>query len=127
MGGVCLNVGCIPSKALLHIAKVLDESHELANVGVNLGKPELDPSKMVAFKNKVIGKLTGGLKALSSRRKVDVIEGIAQFTGPHELSINKDGDITTLEFEHAIIAVGSESVSLPFILKIPEFLLLLAL
>jgi dihydrolipoamide dehydrogenase len=81
LGGVCLNVGCIPSKALLHIAKVVDETHEMASQGVTFGKPELDNTKMVAWKNSVVSKLTGGLNALAKQRKVDVVTGVAAFSG----------------------------------------------
>lgn len=115
LGGVCLNVGCIPSKALLHIAKVVDESHELADQGVSFGAPKLDNKKMVTWKNSVVGQLTGGLKALAKQRKVDVVTGLGQFSGTHEITVTgKDGK-TTIEFEQAIIAVGSESIKLPFI------------
>lgn len=111
LGGVCLNVGCIPSKALLHIAKVVDEAHEMDAQGVQFGKPTIDSKKLVAWKNSVIGKLTGGLNALAKQRKVEVLVGEAKFTGSHQLLV---GD-TEVEFENAIIAVGSESVNLPFI------------
>ena len=115
LGGVCLNVGCIPSKALLHIAKVVDEAHEMDSQGVSFGKPKLDSKKMVAWKNTIITKLTGGLKALSKQRKVEVVTGVGAFSGTHQVTVTtKDGAIE-IEFEHAIIAVGSESVSLPFI------------
>ncbi|RUQ89466.1 dihydrolipoyl dehydrogenase [Legionella septentrionalis] len=117
LGGVCLNVGCIPSKALLHVAKVVDEAHEMAELGVNLGKPEFDSEKLVAWKNSVVGKLTGGLNALAKQRKVQVVTGNAKFSGTHELSVEgKEGNVK-IAFEHAIIAVGSESVNLPFIPK----------
>jgi dihydrolipoamide dehydrogenase len=115
IGGVCLNVGCIPSKALLHIAKVLDESHEMSDMGVSFTKPKIDNKKLVDWKNKVVGKLTGGLKALSKQRKVEIVTGTASFTGSHSLVVKgKDGDVE-VEFENAIIAVGSESINLPFI------------
>lgn len=115
LGGVCLNVGCIPSKALLHIAKVVDESHEMADQGVSFGKPKLDNQKMVAWKNSVVAKLTGGLKALAKQRKVEVVIGEGKFSGTHQITVaGKEGPIE-IEFENAIIAVGSESVSLPFI------------
>jgi len=115
LGGVCLNVGCIPSKALLHVAKVLDETHEMASIGVSYTGVELDRKKLVGFKNNVIGKLTGGLNALAKQRKVDVVVGTAKFSSPHQLVVSgKEGDIS-VDFEQAIIAVGSESVSLPFI------------
>lgn len=117
LGGVCLNVGCIPSKALLHIAKVLDESHEMSELGVSFGKPTLDQTKLVSWKNSVIKKLTGGLGALAKQRKVEIVTGVATFSGSHQLQVeSKDGTIQ-IDFEQAIIAVGSESVSFPFIPK----------
>ncbi len=115
LGGVCLNVGCIPSKALLHIAKVLDESHEMAAQGVVFGQPTLDREKIVGWKSSVVKKLTGGLNALAKQRKVEVVVGHAHFSGAHQVIVDgKEGPVT-IDFEHAIIAVGSESVSLPFI------------
>ena len=115
LGGVCLNVGCIPSKALLHIAKVVDEAHEMTDLGVSFGKPKLDSKKLVAWKNTVVGKLTGGLNALSKQRKVEVVVGNATFSGPNQVVVDgKDGPVS-VDFENAIIAVGSESVNLPFI------------
>ena len=115
LGGVCLNVGCIPSKALLHIAKVVDEAHEMADLGVNFGEPKLDNTKLVAWKNSVVKKLTGGLNALAKQRKVEVVVGTAKFSSAHQMVVDSvDGKIT-VDFEHAIIAVGSESVNLPFI------------
>lgn len=115
LGGVCLNVGCIPSKALLHLARVLDENHEMENAGISFGKPKLDAGKMVAWKNSVVGKLTGGLKALAKQRKVEVLTGTAAFSGSHSLHVDDGAEGISVEFKHAIIAVGSESVSLPFI------------
>lgn len=115
LGGVCLNVGCIPSKALLHIAKVLDESHEMAEQGVNFGKPSLDSKKMVNWKNSVIKKLTGGLSALAKQRKVEVVTGTAKFSGANHLVVASESGDIDIDFERAIIAVGSESVHLPFI------------
>lgn len=114
LGGVCLNVGCIPSKALLHIAKVVDESHEMADQGVNFGTPKLDNKKMVAWKNSVVNKLTGGLKALSKQRKVEVLTGVGKFSGTHQVTVNTKEGAIDVEFDNAIIAVGSESVNLPF-------------
>ncbi|WP_454780854.1 dihydrolipoyl dehydrogenase [Legionella sp. WA2022007384] len=115
LGGVCLNVGCIPSKALLHIAKVVDEAHEMSEQGVSFGKPKLDSKKIVAWKNSVVSKLTGGLKALSKQRKVEVVTGVGKFSGTHQVTVaTKDGAVE-VEFENAIIAVGSESINLPFI------------
>ncbi|RUR11995.1 dihydrolipoyl dehydrogenase [Legionella sp. km772] len=115
LGGVCLNVGCIPSKALLHIAKVVDEAHEMEEQGVSFGSPKLDSKKLVAWKNSVITKLTGGLKALSKQRKVEVLTGVGTFSGTHQISVQTKEGIVEVEFENAIIAVGSESVNLPFI------------
>lgn len=115
LGGVCLNVGCIPSKALLHVAKVIDESSALQSHGVSFGKLSLDSEKIVDWKNKVVNKLTGGLKMLAKQRKVEVVIGNGQFVGAHQLKVEgKDGE-TVIEFEQAIIAAGSESVKLPFI------------
>jgi dihydrolipoamide dehydrogenase len=115
LGGVCLNVGCIPSKALLHIAKVVDEAHEMDAQGVSFGQPKLDSKKLVAWKNSVISKLTGGLKALAKQRKVEVVTGVGTFAGSHQLTVVGKEGATEIEFEHAIIAAGSESVNLPFI------------
>lgn len=115
LGGVCLNVGCIPSKALLHTAKVLDETHEMAAQGIEFGAPKVDSKKLVAWKNSVVTKLTGGLNALAKQRKVDVIVGTASFSGAHQLVVDAKEGKVNVDFEQAIIAVGSESVSLPFI------------
>ncbi|VEB35863.1 lipoamide dehydrogenase, E3 component is part of three enzyme complexes [Legionella sainthelensi] len=115
LGGVCLNVGCIPSKALLHIAKVVEEAHEMSEQGVSFGKPKLDNKKIVAWKNSVVSKLTGGLKALSKQRKVEVITGVGKFSGTHQVAVSTKDGAVEVEFENAIIAVGSESINLPFI------------
>jgi dihydrolipoamide dehydrogenase len=115
LGGVCLNVGCIPSKALLHIAKVLDEAHEMDALGVSFGKPKLDQNKLVAWKNSVVGKLIGGLKALAKQRGVEVVHGVGAFTGTHQVAVKNANQTTLIDFENAIIAVGSESIQLPFI------------
>ena len=115
LGGVCLNVGCIPSKALLHIAKVVDETHEMGDYGVTFTKPVLDNVKLAGWKNSVVTKLTGGLNALAKQRKVDVVTGVAKFATDHQIIVEtKDGQVS-IDFENAIIAVGSESVNLPFI------------
>lgn len=120
LGGVCLNVGCIPSKALLHVAKVLEDAADMAPHGVKFGEPEIDLPKIVAWKESVVGKLTGGLKMLAKQRQVEVVTGVGQFTSPNELTVTgKDGD-TTIQFEHAIIAAGSEAVRLPFIPEDPR-------
>lgn len=115
LGGVCLNVGCIPSKALLHIAKVVDEAHEMDAQGVSFGKPVIDNKKLVAWKNSVVGKLTGGLNALAKQRKVEVVVGNAAFSGSHAVIVDGPEGKVQIEFEQAIIAVGSESINLPFI------------
>src|SRR5437773_5803388 len=112
LGGVCLNVGCIPSKALLHTAAVVDAARHLADHGISFGEPKLDLGKLRAFKTKVVGKLTGGLAAMAKMRKVTVLQGVASFTGPNELSI--DGG-KTIRFANAIIAVGSQAAKLPFL------------
>lgn len=115
LGGVCLNVGCIPSKALLHVAKVVDETEEMSEIGVSFTKPKLDNKKLVAFKNSVVKKLTGGLNALSKQRKVEVLIGQAKFASANQITVEtKEGEVG-VDFENAIIAVGSESVNLPFI------------
>lgn len=115
LGGVCLNVGCIPSKALLHIAKVVDEAHEMSEQGVAFGKPKFDNKKLVAWKNSVVAKLTGGLKALAKQRKVEVITGTGKFSGTHQILVETKEGTVEIEFDNAIIAVGSESIKLPFI------------
>lgn len=115
LGGVCLNVGCIPSKALLHVAKVVDEAQATEKHGVSFGKPTFDNKKIVDFKNSVIKKLTGGLGALAKQRSVERVTGEAQFKTQHLVLVaTQEGDVE-IEFEQAIIAVGSEAVSLPFI------------
>lgn len=114
LGGVCLNVGCIPSKALLHLAEVIDESSTLASHGVDFGKPKLDIDKMRAYKNKVVKKLNMGLAGLAKKRKVQVVTGEATFSGPNSLSIQGDKP-TTIEFEHCIIAAGSRPIALPML------------
>lgn len=115
LGGVCLNVGCIPSKALLHIAKVVEEAHDVSEQGVSFGPPKLDNKKIVGWKNSVVSKLTGGLKALAKQRKVEVITGLGKFSGTHQVSVATQDGSVEVEFENAIIAVGSESINLPFI------------
>ena len=118
LGGVCLNVGCIPSKALLHVAAVMDEVSHFADLGVSFGKPELDLGKLLAHKNKVVGKLTGGLAAMAKMRKVTVVNGVAEFADPHHLRVVMgDGKTQTIKFAKAIIAAGSEAVKLPFLPK----------
>ena len=118
LGGVCLNVGCIPSKALLHVAAVMDEVSHFADLGVSFGKPKVDLAKLLAHKNKVVGKLTGGLAAMAKMRKVTVVTGNGEFADPHRLTVTSgDGKKQTIGFKHAIIAAGSEAVKLPFLPK----------
>jgi len=113
LGGVCLNVGCIPSKALLHIAEVVSEARALAEHGVEFGEPRFDLAKIRAFKEGVVRKLTQGLAGLAKRRKVQVVQGVGRFEGPQLLRVEAGDGATTISFEHAIIAVGSRPVRLP--------------
>jgi dihydrolipoamide dehydrogenase len=118
LGGVCLNVGCIPSKALLHVAAVMDEVAHFADLGVSFDKPKVDLVKLLAHKNKVVGKLTGGLAAMAKMRKVTVLQGVGEFADPHHMKVTAtDGKAQTIRFKNAIIAAGSEAVKLPFLPK----------
>lgn len=114
LGGVCLNVGCIPSKALLHTAAVLEEAQALADHGISFGKPKIDLDKLRAFKDGVIGKLTGGLAGMAKARKVTVVTGVGAFVSANHLSVQTATGVQTIEFGQAIIAAGSQSVKLPF-------------
>jgi dihydrolipoamide dehydrogenase len=119
LGGVCLNVGCIPSKALLHAAKVIEEAEAMGSAGVQFGKPQIDAAKLRDWKNRIVGKLTGGLATLAKQRKVEVIRGTGKFVSPHELEISRNGEVAgngaprRVSFAHCIIAAGSESIRLP--------------
>ena len=116
LGGVCLNVGCIPSKALLHAARVIAETREMSENGVSFGPPEIDLGRLRAWKDAVVGRLTGGLATLARQRKVTTIRGYGRFTSPNELRVElSEGGDVSVGFEHAIIAAGSEAVTLPFI------------
>ncbi|MEO6409608.1 MAG: dihydrolipoyl dehydrogenase [Burkholderiaceae bacterium] len=116
LGGVCLNVGCIPSKALLHVAAVMDEVKHFESLGVTFAAPQVDLSKLLAHKNKVVGKLTGGLAAMAKMRKVTVVQGSGEFVGPHLVAVKMADDKTqTIGFRQAVIAAGSEAVKLPFL------------
>ncbi|MFA5702511.1 MAG: dihydrolipoyl dehydrogenase [Advenella sp.] len=116
LGGVCLNVGCIPSKALLHNVAVLEEARHLAANGIIFGEPVIDLDKLRGYKDSVIGKLTGGLAGMAKARKVTVVTGVGEFADSHHLSVTKpDGTTQVLAFKNAIIAVGSQSVKLPFL------------
>jgi dihydrolipoamide dehydrogenase len=113
LGGVCLNVGCIPSKALLHAAKVIEDAEAMESAGLSFGKPKIDATKLRDWKNKVVGRLTGGLAILAKQRKVEVIRGVGQFTSPHEISVSGEGGSRRVSFAQCVIAAGSESVRLP--------------
>ena len=123
LGGVCLNVGCIPSKALLHVAAVIDEAAHFADLGVSFGKPAIDLAKLRAHKNQVVAKLTGGLAAMAKARKVTVVRGYGEFLDAHHLEVaatggagqDKTGEKKVIRFQHAIIAAGSMPVKLPFV------------
>ena len=115
LGGVCLNVGCIPSKALLHVAKVITEAEEMDAHGISFGKPKIDLDELRDFKNSVIGQLTGGLGGLAKGRKVQVVQGYGTFTGPNMIEVIGDDGKTTVSFDQCVIAAGSEPVNLPFI------------
>ena len=115
LGGVCLNVGCIPSKALLHAAKVIDETHDMGAHGVSFAAPKIELDKLRSWKDSVVGKLTGGLNGLAKARKVTVVNGVGAFSSPRTITVTKDGKTTVIGFDHCIIAAGSEPVTLPFI------------
>jgi len=113
LGGVCLNVGCIPSKALLHAARVIEEAAEMSAHGVSFGPPVIDAVKLRGWKDKVVARLTGGLTALAKQRKVTVITGTATFESPHALKVEHEGQVRSLSFAQCIVAAGSESMRLP--------------
>ena len=123
LGGVCLNVGCIPSKALLHVAAVMDEVKHFADLGVTFAPPQVDLPKLLGHKNKVVGKLTGGLAAMAKMRKVTVVRGYGTFADPHHVTVEetrgdaqaKTGKSQTIRFKQCIIAAGSQAVRLPFL------------
>jgi len=115
LGGVCLNVGCIPSKALLHVAKVIDDAKDMASHGVTFGEPQIDLDKIRGWKESVVGQLTKGLSGMSKMRKVKHVQGFAKFTGANALEVEGADGKTVINFDNAIIAAGSEPVTLPFI------------
>lgn len=122
LGGVCLNVGCIPSKALLHAARVIEETKEMAAHGISFGDPEIDLAKLRGWKDGVISKLTTGLKALAKQRKVTVLTGEGTFSDPNTLSVKSGHGEQQVQFKNAIIAAGSEPVKLPFIPQDPRIM-----
>ena len=123
LGGVCLNVGCIPSKALLHTAAVIDEARSMAAHGISFGEPTVDLDALRAWKDKVVGKLTGGLTGMAKARKVRVVRGYGRFLDPHHVEVelttgsgqDRSGEKQVIRFEQAVIAAGSQSVRLPFL------------
>ena len=130
LGGVCLNVGCIPSKALLHVAAVMDEAKAMGDHGITFAAPQVDPVKLRGWKDKVVGKLTGGLAGMAKGRKVEVVRGVGQFLDPHHVEVeltqgagqDKTGAKKVVRFAKAIIAVGSQVVRLPFVPEDPRVL-----
>lgn len=115
LGGVCLNVGCIPSKALLHVAKVIEEAKALAAHGIVFGEPSTDVEKIRGWKEKVISQLTGGLAGMAKQRKVQVVNGYGKFSGPNTIIVAGEEGEVTINFDNAIIAAGSRPIQLPFI------------
>jgi dihydrolipoamide dehydrogenase len=120
LGGVCLNVGCIPSKALLHTAAVVDAAKALASHGIQFGEPRVDLDKLRAFKQKVVGKLTSGLAGMAKLRKVTVLQGVGAFVDPHRLAVETKEGKKTVRFASAIIAAGSQAAKLPFLPEDPR-------
>ena len=113
LGGVCLNVGCIPSKALLHAARVIEDAADMGASGIVFGAPQIDRDKLRAWKNRVVSRLTNGLTLLAKQRKVDVVHGVAKFSGRFSLQVAGQGGPRRIDFKHCIIAAGSESARLP--------------
>ena len=113
IGGVCLNVGCIPSKALLHTAEIINEAAEMADHGIEFGKPKIDIKKLAAFKNSVIGQLTGGLAQLAKKRDVQIVTGYGKFTSANTIAVEGSDGNTTISFDNAIIAAGSSVFKIP--------------
>ena len=113
IGGVCLNVGCIPSKALLHTAQIINEAADMADHGVTFAKPDIDIRKIETWKNSIVDKLTGGLKALAKQRKVEIVQGEASFTGSHTMQVDTGDGIKTISFDNCIVAAGSRVTKIP--------------
>ncbi len=113
LGGVCLNVGCIPSKALLHVAKVITEAGEVAHYGITFGRPKIEIDRLRAWKDSVIGKLTQGLAGLARQRNVTVVEGKGEFAAPNALRVETKAGVKTVSFDHCIIAAGSSVARIP--------------
>ncbi|MCM8855520.1 MAG: dihydrolipoyl dehydrogenase [Candidatus Thiodiazotropha sp.] len=113
LGGVCLNVGCIPSKALLHAADVINEAAEMVEMGISFGKPKIDLGKLREGKNKIVKRLTGGLKQLAKQRKIELVHGVARFESPNRIAVNSTEGSLSIAFTDAIIACGSSPVQIP--------------
>ncbi len=113
LGGVCLNVGCIPSKALLHAAAVIDEAEHASDYGVSFGKPKIELDALRAYKEKVVGQLTKGLAGMAKQRKVRSVQGVGRFLSPHEVEVQGEDGTKLIRFEQCIIAAGSQPVKLP--------------
>jgi dihydrolipoamide dehydrogenase len=122
LGGVCLNVGCIPSKALLHAARVIEEANEMGAHGLSFGKAQIDTLKLRNWKNGVVRQLTGGLDVLAKQRKVRVVRGTARFASAHQLEVDRDGARETVDFDQCIIAAGSEPSVLPGVPSDPRII-----
>ena len=122
LGGVCLNVGCIPSKALLHAAKVIEDAHEMSARGIAFGAPQIDRAKLRTWKQSVVTKLTGGLKVLARQRKVEVVRGAGRFAGPNVLEVRGTTGVERIRFEQCIIAAGSEVIRLPGLPEDPRII-----
>ena len=123
LGGVCLNVGCIPSKALLHAAKVMDEAAHMEDLGISFSKPKIDIKKLRSWvKDNVVGKLSMGISGLAKQRKVEVIQGYGKFTGPNSLRVEHEGKITDINFDQCIISAGSLPIKLPFLPEDPRIM-----
>ena len=120
LGGVCLNVGCIPSKALLHVAEVINESKHADNLGISFGSVNYDLDKVRAYKESVVGKLVGGVTSMAKGRKVQIVQGYGTFADDRHIQVVNGSEQTIIEFDHAIIAAGSSSVKLPFIPEDPR-------
>jgi len=122
LGGVCLNVGCIPSKALLHAARVIEDAHEMGANGITFAKPTIDTAKLVAWKSGVVRQLTNGLTTLAKQRKVRVVRGTARFVSANQLDVDGDGAVERVDFDQCIIAAGSEASQLPGVPNDPRII-----
>src|SRR6056297_1734941 len=113
LGGVCLNVGCIPSKALLHVGQIIDAADRLGNHGIRFGEPEINLGQLRDYKNGVVGKLTGGLAGMAKKRGVEVIQGVGRFSGPNGLQVERAGEDRQVSFKSCIVAAGSRVIKIP--------------